>query len=395
MGKSWAKRAAGSEQSLRPFSTRYPPAAGRTLAAMRLRKLTVRHFRNIGFAALDFAGRQHFLLGANGQGKTNLLEAAGFLTALRSFRSADHRLLIGHGEQCAALAFVLDHERQNETEVTIKLRHESKELWCDQVRVTKLAEHLGRFPTVVFSSQDMALVRGSPGGRRRWLDLTLAAMDATYLRTLQTYTRALAERNALLKSGRPAGAEFSAFEQTLAPAAAQLIALRRAGLQALDAALKASYARLSDEAEAATLVYEPNFAEPSAESLLVRLESGRARDQQFRTTLVGPHRDDFHFTVKHTAAKDFASEGQQRSLVLALRLAQARWFHEKSGVRPVLLADDVLGELDPARRARFWSAIDHDSQIIATGTRLPEAELGTWQVFEVKDGAFEQKTSVA
>lgn len=362
---------------------------------MRLRKLTLRHFRNIGFAALEFSGSRHFLLGANGQGKTNLLEAAGFLTALRSFRSADHRLLIAHGEQCAAIAFALEHERQNETEVTIKLRHEGKELWCDQVRVARLAEHLGRFPTVVFSSQDMLLVRGSPGGRRRWLDLTLAAMDAGYLRTLQTFTRALAERNALLKSGRPADAELSAFEQTLAPAAAELIALRAAGLKALEATLKVAYARLTDAAELATLVYEPNFAEPSAESLLARLESGRERDLQFRTTMVGPHRDDFRFTVRQTAAKDFASEGQQRSLVLALRLAQAAWFHEKSGVRPVLLADDVLGELDPARRARFWSAIDQESQIIATGTRPPEAELGAWQVFEVVDGAFAEKAVVA
>ena len=358
---------------------------------MRLRKLTLRHFRNIGFAALEFSGRRHFLVGANGQGKTNLLEAAGFLTALRSFRSADHRLLVGHGEQCAAIAFAIEHERQNETEVTIKLRHEGKELWCDQARVAKLAEHLGRFPTVVFSSQDLLLVRGSPGGRRRWLDLTLAAMDAGYLRALQTYTRALAERNALLKSGRPADAELDAFEQTLAPAAAQLIALRAAGLKALEATLKTAYARLSDDAEPTTLVYEPNFAEPSAEALLARLESGRARDLQFRTTLTGPHRDDFRFMVKQTAARDFASEGQQRSLVLALRLAQAAWFHEKSGVCPVLLADDVLGELDPARRARFWSAIDHGSQIIATGTRLPEAELGAWQVFEVAGGAFATK----
>ena len=117
-------------------------------------------------------------------------------------------------------------------------------------------------------------------------------------------------------------------------------------------------------------------------------QSSRARDLQFRATLTGPHRDDFRFTVKQTAAKDFASEGQQRSLVLALRLAQAAWFHEKSGVRPVLLADDVLGELDPGRRARFWSAIDHESQIIATGTRLPEAELGEWQMFDVAGGAF-------
>ncbi|MGH7957078.1 MAG: DNA replication/repair protein RecF, partial [Opitutaceae bacterium] len=97
--------------------------------------------------------------------------------------------------------------------------------------------------------------------------------------------------------------------------------------------------------------------------------------------------------VRHTVAKDFASEGQQRSLALALRLAQAAWYHEKSGVRPVLLADDVLGELDPGRRARFWSAIDPELQIVATGTHLPDSEPGTWQVFEVNDGVFSEKVA--
>src|SRR5215212_5667137 len=193
---------------------------------MRLRKLTLRHFRNVGFAALELSGRQHFLIGSNGQGKTNLLEAAGFVTALRSFRTTENKLLVGHGQHCAALAFLLDHERQGETHVTIKLRHDGKELWCDQARVTKLAEYLGRFPTVVFSSQDIQLVRGSPASRRRWLDLTLAAMDASYLRALQTFSRALAERNALLKSGRAGAAELGAFEQTLAPAAVEVIGLR-------------------------------------------------------------------------------------------------------------------------------------------------------------------------
>ena len=355
---------------------------------MRLRKLTVRHFRNVGFAALEFSGRQQFLVGGNGQGKTNLLEAAGYLTALRSFRTAENKLLIGHGQHTAAIAFVVDHERMNETHVTIKLRHDGKELWCDNARVTRLADYLGKFPTVVFSSQDLQLVRGSPAGRRRWLDLTLAAMDANYLRALQTFMRALAERNALLKSGRATDAELAAFERTLAPAAAVLIALRAAGLQALGVTLKAVYGRLCGDTEPAALAYEPDFAEPDAEALLARLEAGRARDAQFRTTLVGPHRDDFHLSVRHTAAKDFASEGQQRSLVLALRLAQAAWFQEKSGVRPVLLADDVLGELDPARRRRFWSAIDPELQVIATGTHLPDAELGHWQIFEVADGAF-------
>ncbi len=360
---------------------------------MRLRKLTLRHFRNVGFAALELKGRQQFLVGANGQGKTNLLEAAGFLTALRSFRAAENKLLVGHGEHTAAIACELEHEREGETKVTIKLRHDGKELWCDQARVTRLADYLGKFPTVVFSSQDLQLVRGSPAGRRRWLDLTLAAMDAGYLRALQTFTRALAERNALLKRGVADDGQLSAFEQTLAPAAAELIRLRAEGLKALGAVLRANYGKLCDEAEPAGLAYEPSFAEPSAESLLARLESGRARDAQFRTTLVGPQRDDFCFTVRHTAAKDFASEGQQRSLVLALRLAQAAWFQDKSGIRPVLLADDVLGELDPARRRRFWGAIDPESQVIATGTSLPDAELGTWQVFAVADGAFTEKAT--
>jgi DNA replication and repair protein RecF len=360
---------------------------------MRLRKLTLRHFRNVGFAALEFSGRQHFFMGSNGQGKTNLLEAVGFVTALRSFRTTDNALLVRHGEHCAALAFVIEHEKQDETQITIKLRRDSKELWCDQARVTKLGEYLGKFPTVAFSSQDLQLVRGSPANRRRWLDLTLAAMDAGYLRALQTFTRSLAERNALLKSGRAGAGELDAFEHTLAPAAAELIALRSAGLRALEKTMKAAYARLCDEEEPVRLVYAPNFSEPSAEALLARLESGRARDLQFRATLVGPHRDDFQFSVKQTAAKDFASEGQQRSLVLALRLAQAAWFRERSGVCPVLLADDVLGELDPVRRARFWSAVDPESQIIATGTRLPDAELGAWQVFDVHDGVFAEKVT--
>jgi DNA replication and repair protein RecF len=161
-------------------------------------------------------------------------------------------------------------------------------------------------------------------------------------------------------------------------------------MQALAEKMRAGYARLAESSEKAGLTYEPNFEEAEPDALLARLESGRARDAQFRTTLVGPHRDDFSFSVHGTAAKDFASEGQQRSLVLALRLAQAGWFQEQSGVRPVLLADDVLGELDPARRRRFWSAIDPESQVIATGTSLPDAELGEWQVFRVTEGNFEE-----
>lgn len=354
---------------------------------MRVRKVSLQDFRNIGFATLPLVGRQQFFVGANGQGKTNLLEAIGFLTALRSFRTADNKVLIAHGKSEAAIACELQHEQLGETTVTIRLRPENKEVSIDATRVSRLSEYVGKFPTVVFSSQDIQLVRGSPALRRRWLDLTLAAMDADYLRSLQAYARALAERNALLKSGRTSPEELAAFERTLAPAAVDVVRRRRDGVAWIDGALRTAYGTVSGEAEAAAVRYEPDFAETNGDALLARLERTRQRDAQFRTTLTGPHRDDLHFTVKDVAAKEYASEGQQRSVVLALRLAQAAWFRQRSGIRPVLLADDVLGELDAGRRRRFWSAIDPELQAIATGTQLPEAELGSWQTFEVRAGS--------
>jgi DNA replication and repair protein RecF len=360
---------------------------------MRLRTLTLRHFRNVAFARIDCEGRRQFFIGANGQGKTNLLEATGFLTAARSFRTTESATLLMHGETTAAVACTVEHPQLGETQVTIKVHRHSKEIWCDQARVTRLADYLGKFPTVVFSSQDLQLVRGAPAARRRWLDLTLAAMNGTYLRALQIYTRALAERNALLKRGGAIGAQLEEFEKVLAPAAAELMAQRTEGLKQLGASVAAAYGQLCDAGEPAALKYEPDFEQDSAEALLARWEAGRPRDLQLRTTSTGPHRDDFTLKVAGQEAKDYGSEGQQRSLVLALRMAQAAWFQAKSGVRPVLLADDVLGELDPARRRKFWATIDPESQVLATGTSLPDAELGAWQVFRVKNGDFQPEAT--
>lgn len=371
------------------LATRYSLHTNFLSPAMLLRQLTLQHFRNIPLAELALRGRQQFLLGANGQGKTNLLEAAGFITALRSFRTTDAKLLPAHGQAEAAIGCEVEHEKFGQTRLTITLRPDGRELWCDGEKITRIADYLGRFPTVVFTSQDLLLVRGAPAVRRRWLDLALAAMDAPYLRALQTYHRALAERNSLLKVGAAAD-ELEAFEHSLAPAGAELIARRTTGIAAIATLLAAHYARISGATEPAAVVYRPNFAEPSAEALRAKLVAGRSRDAQFRTTLAGPHRDELEFTINGEPARDFASEGQQRSLVLALRLAQAEWFQVQCHVRPVLLADDVLGELDPARRQRFWASIDPESQVIATGTTAPEAELGTWQIFAVKSGRFEE-----
>ncbi len=356
---------------------------------MVIKKLTLRHFRNVPLASLEFSGRRQFFVGPNGQGKSNLLEALGCLTALRSFRTADSKVLVMSGQMEAGMACQVESEGRGEERVTIKFRRDGKELWYGDTRVARLADHVGRYPTVVFSSQDLQLIRGVPALRRRWLDLTLSAMDPDYLGSLQSYTRALSERNSLLRRGDgQAVAQIAAFDRVLATHGAAIVALRTRWLSELADEAGKAYQRLTGGAEAARIAYLSPLIGATGEALLAQLEAGRDRDLRMGTTLVGPHRDDLSFEVRGSDARDFASEGQQRSVTLALRLAQAAWFHARCGVRPVLLADDVLGELDSERRLRFWSALDPESQVVATGTALPEAALGTWQVFKVAEGEF-------
>ncbi len=341
---------------------------------MRLRRITLQHFRNVAFTDLALTGDRHF----NGQGKTNLLEAAGFVFALRSFRTTDNRALIAHGQGEAAIACEFTHERRGDTRVLIKLRPGGKEVVCDGERVPRLADYLG--------------IRGSPSLRRRWLDLALAATDAAYFQTLQAYHRALAGRNALLKRGAGT-AEFIAFEQPLAAAAATLTVMREAGIGTLSAHVAAAYAMLSGDTEPAALSYAPDSATREPGAWVALFERNRTRDLVMKTTLAGPHRDDCGLTVSKRPAREFASEGQQRSLALSLRLAEVEHLFARTGVQPILLADDVLGELDPARRQRFWNALGHDRQVLATGTALPDAALGDWQVFTVSGGAFSMGAS--
>jgi DNA replication and repair protein RecF len=354
---------------------------------MRLRRVTLQHFRNIAAAELTFEGRTHFLLGPNAQGKSNLLEAVGFITALRSFRTTDNKLLIATGQAEAAIACELEHERYGETRVIIRLRGNGKEVTCDGERMTRVGEYLARFPTVVFSSQDQQLVRGAPAVRRRWLDLTLSAMDPSYLYQLQQYHRALIDRNSLLKRGAAID-EVLAFEAPLSGAAAALVKARTSGVRILAGHVAQAYARIADSAagEVATISYQPDHEAAEPETWAARFAQMRARDQVLKTTSTGPHRDDFALLVNDRAARDYGSEGQQRAIVLALRFAQMEFFRERSGVEPILLADDVLGELDPQRRARFWQMLGPERQVIATGTTPPD--FGEWQVFRVSAGEF-------
>lgn len=362
---------------------------------MRVARLRVADFRNIEFADLDFGEtRRIFLVGKNGQGKTNLLETLSLLTALRSFRTRDTRLLVKSGKKLAQIFVALDHENEGETELMLALASGGTKTveTGTGTQIKRLSEFVGRFPAVVFSSDDIALLRGSPSGRRRWLDLTLSTINADYFLQLQRYHRALEARNRLLKMPNSTDAQLEAFEKILAESGCRIVEIRSREMEKISALFAGFAAKIARIEEEARLVYSASLSEAEFAAWSDVFRRSRTQDRLLRSTQKGPHRDDFGFRILGHAAEDFASEGQQRGMTLSLGLAQLSLFRERLGVAPVVLADDVLGELDAERKAGFWNAVGEDLQIIATGTLLPE-NAEAWKVFSVENGVYTMQTS--
>ena len=308
------------------------------------------------------------------------------LTAMRSFRTMKRMPLIRFDQPNARIRteLVLD---EHSSMVDIHLSRVLRKAFVDEAPVEKFTDFLGKFPTVTFSSEDIQLLRGAPALRRRFFDLVLSFGEPFYLETLRKYHHTLKQRNALLKVANPYS-QIAAFDQFLAAQACRLTQLRLELLEDFNQHLKMFYTKISDTLqETPDLKYSQYKPLHSEEDFLNSLKRHLERDLSSGSTSIGPHRDDYMFLLNDRPAFEYASEGQQRAWVLSLRFAQFSYFNEKSRTTPILLADDILGELDPARRERFWSAIPPDTQVIATGTSLPQ-DIVPWQTFAVQNGVF-------
>ncbi|GDY18110.1 DNA replication and repair protein RecF [Verrucomicrobiota bacterium] len=350
---------------------------------MRLTRIRAADFRNLTFADVSTDAPRVFLLGDNGHGKTNLLEAAGLVSAFRSFRTTEITPLIRAGQGEARLRLDVALLGSDRAEVEVRLAKGSRKALLNGTPVTSVAQHLGQFPTIVFCSDDLRLVRGSPGNRRRWLDAAIGGTDGDYLTAVRSYTRALEGRNALLKSEQRSEEELRAFEQAMQAPGQLIVRTRAQVLPELAATLREACARAGFPDRGADLRYQPDCA---AEQLTETWLKMRPADLAAGTTLRGPQRDDFGILFGDEDASDYASEGQQRLLVLALSLARLQRDTRRAPTPPVILADDVLGELDDTRRLAFWDQVGEAHQVIATGTVPPPS--GQWLTYRVTDGAY-------
>ena len=353
---------------------------------MHLAHLRLRDFRNYARLDVDFAPGFHLLLGDNAQGKTNILEAIYLLATLRSFRGVGGAQIIRHGQKgYFAGATVVG---QGQHEIKMYWSASERKLSLDEQPVRKLTDYLGVLRVVVFCTEDLQLIKGAARNRRRFIDLLLSQTHPAYLPLLQRYTRALRSRNVLLKQRTVDEAALESFTRELIQLGDQLIQLRRELVPRLSPLARLAYRRISHDAEELRLEYQSSVKKDFG----VELAQARQRERTYRSTLIGPHRDDLQFQLNNQSAAHFASEGQKRSLAIALKMAQAEYLTGIHGSPPILLIDDVMGELDAKRRSGFLPLLERAhhtrGQVFMTCTEenWPK-ELGReLQRWEVKNG---------
>jgi DNA replication and repair protein RecF len=260
-----------------------------------------------------------------------------------------------------------------------------RSLSLDGQPVRRLTEYLGALRTVVFCTEDLQLVKGAGRGRRRFLDLLLSQTHATYLPLLQRYARALRARNALLRQPGADPVALEGFSRELVAAGEVICRMRRELVPRFAPLARQAHARIANGAEELRLEYRSGVRQDFA----VELAQSQARERSYRATLIGPHRDDLQLLLDDRPAAQYASEGQKRSLAIALKLAQAEYLAALHGAPPVLLIDDIMGELDEKRRGGFLPLLEQArqarGQVLMTVTaeawpRELGAELQRWKV---------------
>jgi DNA replication and repair protein RecF len=357
---------------------------------VHLAHLRLRDFRNYARLDADFSPGFHLLLGDNAQGKTNILEAVYLMATLRSFRGVGGAQMIRHG----AKGYFAGGKIIGAGEREIKMFWSARErnLSLDGQPVKKLADYFGALRTVVFCTEDLQLVKGASRIRRRFLDLLLAQTNPVYLPLLQRYMHGVRARNALLKQPYADAAALDSFSQELVKLGNEIIRARRELAPKFSPLARLAYRRIARDAEELRIEYQPSVKKDFA----VELAQSRGREKTFRATLVGPHRDDLQLLLNEKSAAQFGSEGQKRTLAIALKMAQAEFLAGIHGSPPVLLIDDVMGELDVKRRSGFLPLLEQarktSGQVFMTCTEENwPGELGKeLQRWQVKAGALHQ-----
>ncbi len=362
---------------------------------MWLRHLSILDFKNIESAELDLCQGVNCLLGANGMGKSNLLEAVHFLSFTRPMRSIAESGLIRHGAQQMLVKGEYDTGHANPDTVACGIvSGKGKKLKLNGKEYDRLSSHIGRFPVVTVAPDDTDLIRGTSQERRRLMDMVISQTDATYLSLLMRYNKALTSRNSLLRNGMTDPLLFESVEEAMSATAAEVHRRRRDWAHEIAPHFAAHYAAITDDSEQAEIGYRSALDRAPLPDLL--RENAR-RDAALGYTSEGIHRDDLTMALAGRSMRNLGSQGQMKTFTIALRLALYDYIRDHTSLTPLLLLDDIFDKLDADRVARILRLVsdrDRFGQILITDTNRRHLDEtvrhigGDYRMWEVRDGVF-------
>lgn len=370
---------------------------------MLLSNFSLTHFRNYKHQLIDCAPRLNCFVGHNGSGKTNLLKAIYFLCMGKEHDGAADHYALQHGSDFFRLAGHFEMAEDQLDRIVVKVqKRKRKIIERNNLPYDKLSDHIGRYPVVMVTPDDVNLIHEGSEMRRRLLDNSLCQTQAAYLHKLITYNKVLAQRNALLKQhgGQPLPEGLlDIYDEQMAEPAQYIHEARRAFIEPFTKLLQAAYQAISDQAEEVDIFYQSQLEEENWYDLL---DSRAEKDRILQRTTGGIHRDDLLFTQGGHPLKRVASQGQLKTFVLSLKLAQYQLLQAQTGRQPILLLDDIFDKLDQARVNRLLNLIleaDY-GQVFLTDTSPERVERllaersqdGTDIVYKVENGQAERIT---
>lgn len=368
---------------------------------LRLERLFVRGFRNLGRVDLEPGPHFNVVSGENGAGKSNLLESIGYIGSLRSFRGARSEDLVGLGaEEALIRARVSGPDPSQPGTARIFAaqlgRGRSRRLWIDEKRPSSIARWLAALQVVVFHPGDLLLTMGSAEARRAFLDRALEQIEPTYRVNATAYQKALRSRNRLLREPNVDRRAIGAFEVVLATQGAQMIRARAAFVLELAPSVERAFEEVAGEGFPLSVRYAPRIP-PDEEAIRRALRDAYELDRARGFTTEGPHADELELMIRSSSARRHASQGQHRALVLALKVAELEVLSRRVGRAPILLLDDVSSELDRARNRRFFALLSRmGGQVFLTTTHPELIHIeGERRDFQVEEGALRLRTESA
>lgn len=335
---------------------------------MILRSLALTNFKNIASANLEFSPKINCLLGNNGMGKSNLLDAIYFLSFAKSFGRLPDAMLIHRGEDFSIVNGKYERHGADE-EINVGLRRGARKSFRRGGKEYKrISSHIGLFPAVMSAPADQSLVIDGADERRRFIDMIISQADAPYLEALIRYNQALEQRNRMLRDGTTDAMLFESVEMMMESCTSLIRRRREENIAELARIFGKYYAEIAGDDEEVNLQYVPSGKEHA--TLSIALEHARQRDTALKFTTVGPHRDDIAFTLSGMPARQTASQGQTKTFTIALRLAQYEFLRRATGQAPLLLLDDIFDKLDAIRVERIMEIVGRESfgQIFITDT---------------------------